>query len=86
MNPSVVILGGEFAKLGELVLEPLRNRVRSRTLINSVDAVEIRVSELGPQSVAVGAATLVLKEALGNSHLFPVIESPAEAPKKGAQS
>ena len=79
MNPSVVVLGGGFARLRDLILDPLRERIRNRTLIDSVAAAEIRFSELGPQSVAIGAATLVLKAALGDSNLFPVIESSAEA-------
>jgi predicted NBD/HSP70 family sugar kinase len=83
LNPAVVILGGDFAQLGELVLAPLRERVRSNTLVNSVAAAEIRFSKLGPQSVAVGAATLVLKSALDDSGLFPAIDAPAD-PAKGS--
>ena len=78
MNPSTVILGGEFARLGDLVLDPLRETVKSRTLVNSVAAAEIEVSTLGPQSVAIGAATLVLKEALSDSSLFPVEKIPSQ--------
>ncbi len=70
MNPSLVILGGGLSRLGELLLEPLRETVRRRTLVSSVTAAEIRTSELGTQSVAVGAATLVLKTALADSRLF----------------
>jgi len=73
MNPAVVVLGGDLARLGELVLEPLRERVRSRTLVSSVAAAEILASKLGPQSVAIGSATLVLKSALDDSRLFPVV-------------
>ena len=73
MNPEVVVLGGDFARLGELVLAPLRQRVRNLTLISSVAAARILVSRLGPQSVAVGAATLVLKTALEDSSLFPTV-------------
>jgi len=84
MNPSVVVLGGDLARLGELVLAPLRQSIRSRTLVSSVSAAEILVSKLGPQSVAVGAATLVLKTALGDSRLFPAINSSAKVPSKGS--
>jgi len=75
MNPAVVVLGGGFARLGELVLDPLRKRVRDRTLVSSVAAAEILVSKLGPQSVAIGAATLVLKAALEDSRLFPILKA-----------
>ena len=84
MNPAVVVLGGDLARLGELVLAPLRERVRSRTLVSSVAAAEILVSKLGPRSVAVGAATLVLKAALGDSRLFPVVAIPEKAFPRGS--
>jgi predicted NBD/HSP70 family sugar kinase len=84
MNPAVVILGGDLARLGELVLAPLRERVRSRTLVSSVAAAEILVSQLGTQSVAVGAATSVLKAALDDSRLFPVVEASAKASTRGS--
>jgi predicted NBD/HSP70 family sugar kinase len=73
MNPSLVILGGGLSRLGELLLEPLRDTVRGRTLVSSVAAAEIRTSELGTQAVAIGAATMVLKAALSDSSLFPVV-------------
>ncbi len=73
MNPEVVVLGGDFARLGELVLAPLRQRVRNLTLVSSVAAARILASRLGPRSVAVGAATLVLKAALEDSSLFPTV-------------
>jgi len=71
LNPSLVVIGGDLARLGSLLLEPLRATVRQRTLINSVAASEICTSELGPQTVAVGAATMILKAALDESSRFP---------------
>ncbi|MEN8008041.1 MAG: ROK family transcriptional regulator [Candidatus Krumholzibacteriota bacterium] len=86
MNPAVVVLGGDLARLGELVLAPLRERVQTHTLVSSVAAAEILASKLGPQSVAVGAATLVLKTALGDSRLFPAIDTSANSSTGGAAS
>jgi predicted NBD/HSP70 family sugar kinase len=77
MNPAMVILGGDLARLGDLLLEPLRDTVRKRTLISSVAAAEILASELGPQAVAMGAATMVLKAALADSRMFPSVPLPA---------
>jgi predicted NBD/HSP70 family sugar kinase len=77
LNPAVVVLGGDLAGLGDVLLVPLREQVRSRTLISSMTAAEILLSELGPKAVAVGAATLVLKSALDDSRLFPQIDSQA---------
>jgi len=77
MNPSLVIVGGDLARLGDLLLGPLRETVRNRTLVSSLAAAEIRASELGPLSVAIGAATFVLKAALEDSRLFPPVAAPA---------
>jgi glucokinase-like ROK family protein len=70
MNPSVVILGGGLTRLGELLLEPLRETAARRTLASSLTASAIRMADLGPQAIAVGASTLVLKAALEDSRLF----------------
>lgn len=85
MNPSVVIVGGGITGLGERFLEPLRETVRVRTRVSSMAGASIVMSGLGPQSVAVGAASLVLKEALANPRLFPAT-APATAPAKAAKA
>jgi predicted NBD/HSP70 family sugar kinase len=60
MNPKLAILGGSMAILGEIIVEPLRAKVRDRTLVSTA-AADIRVGELGPRAVAIGAATLALE-------------------------
>lgn len=78
MNPSLVVLGGGLSQLGELLLEPLRETVRERTLVSSLSASRICTSRLGPQAIAVGAATLVLEAALADPTVFPsTTSSPA---------
>ena len=79
MNPSLVVVGGDLARLGDVFVEPLRATVRSRTLVSSIAAARILASELGPRSVAIGAATGVLKAALSHSELFPAIDAPDES-------
>jgi predicted NBD/HSP70 family sugar kinase len=64
LNPGAVILGGSLVRLGNDLLQPLRTTVAQRTLISSVAASEIRISELGPQGTSLGAATMVLAAAL----------------------
>lgn len=71
MNPAAVILGGGLARLGDRLLLPLREAVVSRTLVSSVAATAIRISELGPRAIALGAATRVLDGALSDPRLFP---------------
>ncbi|MFT3913967.1 MAG: ROK family transcriptional regulator [Anaeromyxobacteraceae bacterium] len=72
MNPALVIVGGGLARLGELLLEPLRKSVNSRTLVTSLSGSRIVASALGGQDVAVGAATMVLQAALEDHRRFPV--------------
>jgi predicted NBD/HSP70 family sugar kinase len=85
LNPSLVIVGGDLSRLGDLLLDPLRETVERRTLVSSVAAAEIRTGDLGLQSVAIGAATLVLKAALADSRLFPAVEvSPVNSAQDSA--
>lgn len=86
MNPALVIVGGDLARLGDLLLEPLRETVRSRTLVSSVAAAEIRASDLGTRAIAMGAATMVLKAALEDSRLFPPVATGATAGSKEVAS
>ncbi|MBD3236285.1 MAG: ROK family protein [Candidatus Eisenbacteria bacterium] len=79
MNPAMVVLGGDLAGLGELLLAPIRETVRKRTLVSQVTAARLIVSELGPQSIAVGAATLVLKELLADCRLLTARPGPSGA-------
>lgn len=75
MNPGAVILGGGLTRAGDHLLVPLRETVMRRTLVNSVAAADIRMSELGPRSTALGAATLVLASALADPQLFAGTEA-----------
>lgn len=71
MNPALVVLSGDLARVGDLLLDPVRETARARTLVDLVAAAELRTSELGPRSVAIGAATMVLKAALNDCNLLP---------------
>lgn len=75
MNPGAVILGGSLTRVGDVLLVPLREAVVRRTLVASVAASEIRISDLGETSIAVGAATHVLSSALDDPRLFPTYRS-----------
>jgi glucokinase-like ROK family protein len=72
MDPGMVVIGGGLARLGELLLEPLRQSLHSRTLVTSIAPVTVTTSQLGPRAVAIGAATLILQKALADLRQFPV--------------
>lgn len=69
MNPNLAILGGGLAGLSELLLSPLRSKVRNSTLVSKA-AVDIKTSELGSRAVAIGAATLALMSMLDDPNLI----------------
>lgn len=71
LNPAMVIVGGGLTRVGDLLLEPLRDVIGRRSMITLVAGTEVRAGDLGERRTALGAATLVLQAALDNPRLFP---------------
>ncbi len=71
LNLDLVVIGGEISTVGDMLLDALRRAVRVRALPSAMAHARIVTSNLGPRSIAVGAATLVLESALKNQQLFP---------------
>jgi glucokinase-like ROK family protein len=61
VNPSIVVVGGPTASIGETFLEPVRHEVRRRALGDSLHDLAIVPSVLGDDAGAIGAAALVLE-------------------------
>jgi predicted NBD/HSP70 family sugar kinase len=62
LDPGVIVLGGYFGPLADVILDPAR-RVLGASLAAPVqEAPELRTGELGTASAAVGAAELALGE------------------------
>ncbi len=70
VNPSMVVVGGGVAQLGDLLLEPIRNAVRVRSLRSAALAVRINAAVLGRRSTSVGAVVQAINIAL--DHLVAV--------------
>lgn len=70
MNPTMVILGGDLSRTGELLVEPIREKIRRGTLVNSNLNVDVRISELGSKAIAIGAATLALEEVFAEPNIL----------------
>ena len=79
LNPSMVIVGGGLARLGDLLIVPLRRAVQERTRVSSAPPAQIVASALGERAVALGAATYALESALADVGLFPSA-TPAATP------
>jgi len=63
LNPARIIVGGELARVGDLVLDPIRATLR-RTAMGLTRDVEVVAAELdlGARAGASGAAALVLRQ------------------------
>ncbi|MER6916425.1 ROK family transcriptional regulator [Streptomyces sp. NPDC000594] len=73
VNPSRVLLGGDLADAGELVLGPLRDSVVRHALPAAAARLAVAPAELGPRAQLLGAVALVLSEtADGGLINFPV--------------
>jgi glucokinase len=60
LNPDTIVVGGGVAKAGELVLDPIRRSVRSRTMELFNKNLRIVPAELGNDAGVIGNAELVL--------------------------
>ncbi|MGH7746435.1 MAG: ROK family transcriptional regulator, partial [Candidatus Dormibacteria bacterium] len=61
LNPSQIVLGGELAQAGELLLDPIRQALDRRTLPAVAQRVEVRCGELGDRAAVMGALATVVR-------------------------
>ncbi|HEX5809701.1 MAG TPA: ROK family transcriptional regulator [Anaerolineales bacterium] len=67
VNPSVVIIGGGVAEVGELLTAPIRKVVRERSLRAAEHAVKITTAMLGRRSTLIGAMVQATNIAIHNT-------------------
>lgn len=63
VNPELVVVGGEIAGAGELLLDPLRETVARHGIRGSVRDLRIEPARLGIEAHVVGAVILALQHA-----------------------
>ena len=63
LNPRQIVLGGELAGAGELLLDPIRQELRQRTPPAVADSLDVRCGELGDRAAVFGAVATVVREA-----------------------
>lgn len=61
VNPECIVVGGELAETGELLLGPLREAIRHRVLLNQIAPLEVVPAQLGQRAEVIGALELVLR-------------------------
>ncbi|GAA2411169.1 ROK family transcriptional regulator [Streptomyces glaucosporus] len=88
LNPSRVVLGGDLAEAGELVLDPIRDSVSRYAIPSAARRLKVVPGALGGRAEVLGALALVLSE-MGDSTLLdgslntvgavPAVAAPAGA-------
>lgn len=61
LNPELIIIGGKFAKLKDLLLDPVKTGLSSSALVSSLHYCNIEFSELGDLAGLKGAGALVFE-------------------------
>lgn len=78
LNPSRVVLGGDLAEAGELVLAPIRESVSRYAIPSAARQLAVVPGALGARAEVLGALALVLSE-MGDSTLLQDFSEPASA-------
>jgi predicted NBD/HSP70 family sugar kinase len=63
LNPKLIVVGGELAAAGELLLDPIRRALHRNSVSGHHSQLQMVVSALGDSASARGAAALVLGDA-----------------------
>jgi predicted NBD/HSP70 family sugar kinase len=63
LNPSRVVVGGELAACGDVLLDPLRQECSRHAISSAADDVEVAHGALGDRAQVLGALALVLQDA-----------------------
>lgn len=62
INPGIIILGGQVAQVGDLLLQPLQERVQQLCMPGVRQSVQIVQGRLGSEANITGAVTLALQD------------------------
>ncbi|WP_273652226.1 ROK family transcriptional regulator [Cellulomonas fimi] len=77
VNPQCIVVGGELAETGEILLQPMREALRRRVLLNQIAPLEVIPAELGNAAEVAGAIALVMQHA--DVDLDPPVTAPERA-------
>lgn len=73
LNPQVIVVGGELARVGELVLGPMRAAMERRAIRSAVRSVEVWSTALSPNDSDVVGALAAADEVRGSADLAALV-------------
>jgi glucokinase len=62
VNPGIIILGGQVAQAGDLLIQPLQERLHDLCLKEAIQSVRVTQGALGSEANITGAVTLALQD------------------------
>lgn len=77
-NPGLIILGGDLVTAGALLLNPMQAAVSRRAMPKAAHEVKIAVSQLGDDAIAMGAATLAIRNAFQPASLIQTLSNQSQ--------
>ncbi|MFF8277173.1 ROK family protein [Streptomyces lateritius] len=84
LNPSRVVLGGDLAEAGELVLAPIRDSVSRYAIPSAARQLSLAPGALGGRAEVLGALALVLSEMGDSTLLESALPGPSPASTRAA--
>ena len=60
LNPELVVVGGDLAQAGEVLLAPIRAEIERHSVLPAASAVRVTAGMLGARAEVLGAAALIL--------------------------
>ena len=75
LNPELLIVGGDLADAGELLLDGVRESLERSALPTAAQAATVVAGSLGDRAEVLGAIALVLSEAERDHPLRPMVET-----------
>jgi glucokinase len=61
-NPEIIVIGGGLAKVGDLLLAPARAEMEARAMPEALEAVQMKLAELGDYAGVMGMVALLREE------------------------
>jgi predicted NBD/HSP70 family sugar kinase len=62
LNPELVVIGGELAQAGSVVLDPISAGIERHSVVPAAAAVRVVGGRLGERAEVLGAAALILAQ------------------------